>query len=263
MSEEKVKTRVLGINISDDAQSLLEKEGMEVFRGTYGPFVDTRSLKHDWDYLPVKGEWNLPTNLQEYSVIIEDMKHLCSKEYKYDENDTDAIVVSVHNWIKPLGLCKPMTIFDPTPFGCSLINDYLKCKKGKIIKIAFQKKKYSADYFGQSIIGWSTEKVATYSNYAYLDDFCSLALTGDKVKLADSKILKVLFDGLTTDISYEQTYYHPKVYKDNKQIEDDNFVPILYNQQGDIISYFYFKGFSLTIILHRASYANSEVFFSI
>lgn len=54
---------------------------------------------------------------------------------------------------------------------------------------------------------------------------------------------KALFVGLEDQVSYVQTYYHPCYYDTDHitKIMNENYLPLLTNNQGDIISYVYYE----------------------
>lgn len=68
-----ITTRVLSIDMGQEVVDFLRKENLETYDGTFGPFVDARNVDSYWDRLPIYLEHNLPNNLHEYSVVIEDL----------------------------------------------------------------------------------------------------------------------------------------------------------------------------------------------
>lgn len=66
-------TRVLSIDMGQEVVDFLRKENLETYDGTFGPFVDARNVDYCWDRLPIYLEQDLPDNLHEYSVVIEDL----------------------------------------------------------------------------------------------------------------------------------------------------------------------------------------------
>lgn len=77
----------------------------------------------------------------------------------------------------------------------------------------------------------------------YINDFAREPKSGDRVIIADNKLAKALFVGLENQISYVQTYYHPCYYDTDHitKIKNENYLPLLTNSQGDIISYAYYE----------------------
>ena len=245
-------TRVLCVDLSKDVIDFLQKENLEVYDATLGPFVDTRKIKYR-GVLPIFLDENLPSNLHEYSVVVQDLQ--CNRktiDYDFEINSKSNPITDTENSFKSLCVKHPLDIFDPVPFGCCLINQGLEKRKGPLIKILFQSKKYEVTYYGLSTPSDSVRSIGRFSNYQSVDDFTSQQLSGDEVKLVDEyKLSHALFSGLEEQLSYSQTFYHPTVHKMNSyDVEPNpNFIPLLFNAQGDIISYAYFYKENITFVL--------------
>lgn len=238
MADESYKTRVLGINLSDDVYAFLEEEGMDVFHGGYGPKIDACGKFEAKSYLPISNRINLPENLHEYEVIIEDMHHSQVEEYLPQNNKSIALLSDdSEDSIVSLVIHRPQNQYDPVPLGCYYVSEGLRKKRSPIIKINFQEEIYQASYKGMSS-DRNVKDIATLTNYLYLEDFCKENINGDKIKLTEYQLSYDLFEGLTDEMSYVQTYFHPRM-PDNNLSKD--FIPLLTNDQGDIISYIYFN----------------------
>lgn len=243
MSEEQYRTRVLGINLSDEVYDFLEGEGMDVYHGSYGPKVDARKVDLDWNSLPIKLQWNLPDNIQEYCIVIEDMFHKEVEPYTHDKNNKDKAITEDATDVMKLCLNRPQNMFDPVPLGCYMINAGLSIRKGMVIKILFQDRIYQVAYFGKDTHHYDPKLLWKYTNYQYIENFCGKIMSGDRVKMVDNGLSHRLFEGLTSDISYVQTYEPPLMpglnYGEKKP--NENFYPLLTNLQGDVISYFFYN----------------------
>ena len=238
MADENYKTRVLGINLSDDVYAFLEDEGMDVFHGGYGPKIDACGKFEAKSYLPISNRINLPDNLHEYDVIIEDMHHSQVEEYLSQNNKSIALLSNDSNdSIVSLVIHRPQNQYDPVPLGCNYVSEGLIKKRTPIIKINFQEEIYQARYKGMFSDRFLRD-IVTLTNYQYLEDFCKENINGDKIKLTEYQLSYDLFEGLTDEMSYVQTYFHPRM-PDNNLSKD--FIPLLTNDQGDIISYIYFN----------------------
>lgn len=238
MAHENYKTRVLGINLSDDVYNFLIEEGMDVSYGVYGPKIDACGKFETNSYLPISNRIALPDNLHEYDVIIEDMHHTQVEEYLPQKNKSRALLSDDReDSIISLIIHRPQNQYDPVPLGCFYVSQDLRMKSGPIIKINFQEKFYEANYKGVSSDRY-IRSFATFSNYQYLEKFCKEGINGNKIKLTEYQLSYDLFEGLTDEMSYVQTYFHPRM-PDNNLSKD--FIPLLTNDQGDIISYIYFN----------------------
>lgn len=238
------KTRVLCVDMEQDIIDFLKSESMEVYDGKLGPFIDARNFDSNWDVLPLKVNLHVPDNLHEYSVIIEDLSaHRETIPYDYQANNVRQKFFDTENSFRCLCLKRPQNIFDPIPFGASLIKYELKSKDDFLIKILFQSKRYEISYYQMNGNYYDANTFGRFSNYEYINDFAREPKSGDRVIIADNKLAKALFVGLEDQVSYVQTYYHPCYYDTDHitKIMNENYLPLLTNNQGDIISYVYYE----------------------
>lgn len=238
------KTRVLCVDMEQDIIDFLKSESMEVYDGKLGPFIDARNFDSNWDVLPLKVNLHVPDNLHEYSVIIEDLSaHRETIPYDYQANNVRQKFFDTENNFRCLCLKRPQNIFDPVPFGAALINHSLEDNDEFVIKILFQAKKYEVSYYQMNGNYYKEHIFGRYSNYQYVYNFTLNTKCGDRVILAENKLAKKLFVGLEDQISYVQTYYHSYYYDTDgiTRINNKNFLPLLTNGQGEIISYAYYE----------------------
>lgn len=245
-------TRVLSIDMGQKVVDFLRKENLETYDGTFGPFVDARNVDCCWDRLPIYLEHNLPDNLHEYSVVIEDLGFE-RKTIPYDlgQIHKQKAIADTDSSFKSLCLTKPINVFDPVPICCFLLKSKLETKKGKLIEIIFQAQKSELRYSGIRFSN-NTHNIGVFSNYQNIEDFTQKSLSGDRVKLVkEYHLSEILFSGLEDQLRYSQTFYHPTISKNGSYDTEPNphFIPLLLNEQGDIISYVYIKNETLTFVL--------------
>lgn len=238
------KTRVLCVDMEQDIIDFLKSESLEVYNGSLGPIIDARNFESNWDVLPLKLDLNIPDNLHEYSVIIEDLSaHRETITYDYTKNDVKGKFYDAEDNYRCLCLKRPQNIFDPVPFGAAFIANSLKYKEDFLIKILFQAKRYEVGYYQMNSNYYRDEVFGRFSNYQYVNNFTLNAKCGDRIIVADNKLAKMLFVGLEEQISYVQTYFHSYHYDTDgiTRINNKNFLPLLTNGQGEIISYAYYE----------------------
>ena len=203
------KTRVLCVDMEQDIIDFLKRESLEVYDGSLGPIIDARNFESNWDVLPLKLDLNIPDNLHEYSVIIEDLSaHRETITYDYTKNDVKGKFYDTEDNFRCLCLKRPHNIFDPVPFGAAFIANSLKYKEDFLIKILFQAKRYEVGYYQMNSNYYRDEVFGRFSNYQYVNNFTLNAKCGDRIIVADNKLAKMLFVGLEEQISYVQTYFH-------------------------------------------------------
>ena len=238
------KTRVLCVDMEQDIIEFLKSESLEVYNGSLGPIIDARNFESNWDILPVKLDLNIPDNLHEYSVIIEDLSaHRETITYDYTKNNVKGKFYDAEDNFRCLCLKRPQNIFDPVPFGTAFIDNSLKYKEDFLIKILFQAKRYEVRYYQMNSNYYREEFFGRFSNYQYVNNFTLNAKCGDCVIVANNKLAKTLFADLIDQISYVQTFFHSYHYDTDgiTRINNKNFLPLLTNGQGEIISYAYYE----------------------
>ena len=112
-----------------------------------------------------------------------------------------------------------------------------------MIKVFFQSAKYYVDYSCIKTDGY-IKSVGRFSNYECVENFTKNVLTGNRVKLNDEYMLAyALFSGIEEQLSYSQTFKHPTFNQPGSYKEelDENFIPLLFNEQDEIISYAYYN----------------------
>lgn len=245
-------TRVLSIDMGQEVVDFLRKENLETYDGTFGPFVDARNVDYCWDRLPIYLEQDLPDNLHEYSVVIEDLGfERKTIPYDLEQVDKQKAIADTDSSFKSLCLAKPINVFDPVPFCCFLLKSNFETKKGELIKIIFQAPKYEVPYSGIRMSN-NIHSIGVFSNYQNILDFTQKSLSGDRVKLVNEyRLSEILFSGLENQLSYSQTFFHPSIPKNGIHDTEPNphFIPLLLNEQGDIISYVYFEKKTCTFVL--------------
>lgn len=245
-------TRVLSIDMGQEVVDFLRKENLETYDGTFGPLVDARNVDYCWDRLPIYLEQNLPDNLHEYSVVIEDLGfERKTIPYDLEQIDKQKAIADTDSSFKSLCLAKPRNVFDPVPFCCFLLKSNFETKKGELIKIIFQAPKYEVQYSGIRMSN-NIHSIGVFSNYQNILDFTQKSLSGDRVKLVNEyRLSEILFSGLENQLSYSQTFFHPSIPKNGIYDTEPNphFIPLLLNEQGDIISYVYFEKKTCTFVL--------------
>ena len=245
-------TRVLSIDMGQEVVDFLRKENLETYDGTFGPFVDARNVDYCWDRLPIYLEQDLPDNLHEYSVVIEDLGfERKTISYDLEQIDKQKAIADTDSSFKSLCLAKPINVFDPVPFCCFLLKSNFETKKGDLIKIIFQAPKYEVQYSGIRMSN-NIHSIGVFSNYQNILDFTQKSLSGDRVKLVNEyRLSEILFSGLENQLSYSQTFLHPSIPKNGSYDTEPNphFIPLLLNEQGDIISYVYFEKKTCTFVL--------------
>lgn len=239
------KTKICCFDISSDIIDYLS-ENFDVYDGSLGKKIEIKYNYNNNQYLLANHD--IPDNLHEYDVIIDDMQKNDIIKYKKEDHKRkyltgkDAYYFQVSN---------PQNIFDPIPLGCKYLNskDTTEIRKN-IIKILFQENLYEIDYQIVNVCYQYEKESCRYSNYEHVKKFCSTPLSGTEVFVCDNDLSHLIFEHYKDEVCYYQTFYHPKKYAvDGEDLLDENFIPLLQNDNGDIVSYAYISSDTIEFML--------------
>ena len=232
------KTNICCLNISSCIVEYLKAEH-SVYDGCLGNKIDLTHLSNGSHYL--LSTHDFPSNIQEYDVFVIDLTK--RKPILYDEqNHTHKYVGDGSNMYF---LSKfNQTIYDTVPFGAFLLKDNLITNRRILpIVIIFQEEKYEHTYKfvdKESMFEYREKGVKKYSNYSFADSLpLSIVQYGKRIKKADNKLSKMLFDGIEDKLQYHQLFYHPEQYNSEtkKHEPSSNILPLLYSQNNDLVSF--------------------------
>lgn len=240
----RTRTKICTLDLGKSLVQYLSKR-FDVYDGSLGDNVEVAGLNSRG--LRLLSTMNVPNNLQEYEIFIEDMFHDGAITYNsndhtrtYNTGTSDFYIVSY----------APQTIANLYCIGSHYFADELsKSRRRPAIKIAFQARFHEVEYLTKDFSKCDTCSSNTYSNYGHLRCSLDMAVEGKEVRLAENKLSKLLFEGLLNDVHYYQAFKYIKRWKDNGFVNDEGFMPLLMNTNGDIVSYIYLSEEDITIIL--------------
>lgn len=127
-----LKTRVLCVDMPQDVINYLTKEQLDVYDYKVEPTLDARNLDYSWDSLPIVMSFNIPQNLHEYSMIIQDLSPN-SKIIPYDisKHKGKKAISDANDIYQCLCLRKPQNVFDPLPFYLPFNRKWFESEKRK------------------------------------------------------------------------------------------------------------------------------------
>lgn len=237
------RTKVCCLDLDKDVIEYLNKR-FDVYNGSLGKPINV--AKYNQHGLNLLLNFDFPENLHEYEVFIEDMKKGIPQEYKKEDHIRNVITGNYAYYFRSY---YPQTIFNPTPFSCALLKEKIyKERQRAAIKIVFQGCFEEIDYAIGEVHQYSDEH-ETHNNYEHLHNFRSNQLYGTEVRLCENKVSKTLFEAFLNDIEYCDTYWHPTIWKDNKEVYDEHFIPLLETKGGSIVSYLWATDNDITIML--------------
>lgn len=178
-------------------------------------------------------EYDLAANLHEYEIIIIDLqsdreRKICDK----DEEPNNSPYLFQMNY--------PKTEFDPTPFIMNQIQSQIG---KKCLRIIFANSDYSEEY--------KVVKKVGQNQYSYPDEIIEGIYetiganvqnkSGKKVKTEGIYLAELVEKYVS---SYKVVFELPKIWNAElrKSVLDENYQPLMYNQDGEVISYIGYDG---------------------
>lgn len=243
----RVKTKICCLDLDKDCSDYLN-ERFDVYDGSLGKPIDVSGKNYRG--LNLLLNYKLPQNIHEYDIFIEDMVKSDKIPYSIQENTRKEILgTKVYYFVSNA----PQTVFDPCPFGSFVLNEDIHKHRNKpAIRIAFQAPYNLVEYVFEDItVSYSGRRVE-HNNYEHLGDFCVSSMVGSEVKLCESNLSRILFESFLDDISYCQVYEHPTKWdNDGKRVKDEQFLPLLMNRAGGIVSYLWLSKSDIILVLPR------------
>ncbi|WP_295449658.1 hypothetical protein [uncultured Thiodictyon sp.] len=184
---------------------------------------------------------SIPVNLHEHDIIVLNMDFHEKSDYK--ENEVSLDNVTGHS-IHALLSIFPEKIFNPRPYSTLAVsNEINKILNRESIVIIFASSQERVIYKEVEITSYenkiTNERELTstcfYDGFPYCHN-----KTGRKVKSPDkATAITPLLLKHSSDTSYGLVFDHPTHWEDHKQVKDNDFIPLLINNDGEIISFYH------------------------
>jgi len=216
---------------------------------SFGSTVKVSNARHEEKLMKLNHEY--PNNLHEFDVVMIDMTSPKSEDFNASQHSLNNTTGSkAHAFLSAF----PEQVFDPRQFSIHIVSKQInELARKKSIVIAFFGSEISTEYQFVEITahGPRVTNMNSYSNSAFYGSFPrSNSRHGRKVKNPEKgSKLDPLFNKHLDGIEYRSTFYHPNVWKDNKNQKDNKFIPLLLNERDEIISYAHFRDESLVLVL--------------
>jgi len=172
-------------------------------------------------------EYNIVDNLHEYSVVIIDLQNKSTPEYYTSSNQPDSTFL--------YELQYPKKEFFPAPLVLNIIKGKLKRQSFKII---FASKNYTEKYNVVKVLNQfnvSSPNERTFNIYEIIEAN-GASKSGKKIIAENNKIANLI---LKFAKEYNVIFNLPQIWDGNSQeyIISPNFIPLLRNSEGEVISY--------------------------
>ena len=235
-----IKPQILTLNLTQKANQSLEEKGFNIYNGSLGKLINTKNKKYEHKYCLLN--YDFPPNIHEFDIVIIDLSNEETIEYVKDEN----IRVNNKSANNTYLLCKhPQTIFDPRGLSSHiLINGIKEIIHSEAMIIVFQNENIKINYEIVEENGEYPSSIGseTHSIYEFMPFFpFSKNKYGNITEvIINQKELSNFLNKYNDDFVYENTFFHPTIWKDDEKIPDPSFYPILKNGSNEIISYIHF-----------------------
>lgn len=231
------RPRVCCIDIEKDTEDELKEKGFNIYSGSLGNKITVPNSRRNENH-QVLLNFDFPSNLHEYDIIVIDLDHCMTIEYKSEDHIRDN-----HTGKSAISLLStfPETIFNPRPLS-SLI---LKRKLQEIgdrphMIIVFTAGNYSVEYESVKIHEDYVErqKIESYGIYSFVDNLpLSEPKFGKEISICDMRDdFRRLLESYLPATTYNQTFYHPTKWENGANVPKKNWIPLLKNANNEIVS---------------------------
>lgn len=227
------------LDLSAEDIDALKKDGINIYQGTLGKKIKVPNYEDDNNHQLLLN-FIFPQNLHEYDIFILNLNNSKTIDYKSDDYIRKDITGKSYFYFQS---SYPETLFDPRPISSSVLNNKLdKITNRRCLMIVFTTGNYAIDYELVEISskGARRKGVETYNIYSFFDHIpLGHSMFGKEMKtLSMRSDLQALLNKHIDGAVYNQTFNHPTIRKNNEQVKDEKYFPLLVNQNEDIISYY-------------------------
>ena len=242
------KTKVCCLDVDKNIIDYLHDD-FDVYEGSFGKIVNLENCFNYSSRELLLLNHDFPNNIHEYNVIISDLNNNVEIPYVDEEHTRRRI-----DGKKALYFAcyRPTTLFNPKPFAAKILKQTAIDNPRFIINLVFQSEKKEIEYCISDITSYQTKDAGTYTNYDHINNYTSKTICGEEIQICDNKIAHTLFDCFVDELTYYQTFFHPQKPEGSNWIYNPQFIPLLKNNNGDIISYIWQNENNLTIMLPQA-----------
>lgn len=243
------KPQICLIDFESEVIDSIQKRGFNIRSATLGTPIHVTNTKL-YDKTLCLLNFDLPSNMHEYDIIAIDMNEKEPIPYDVSEN------IREHNKSNksPYFVTEyPQTIFDPRAFSARILKSRLSnIIDRKYILIVFASQSEEHEYTIASIEndGYRKNYTEKCHNYLFMNEsYFEKNLYGKETEVVvDSDILRNLLNSINELFYYEAVFYHPTYWVNSKNIRNEDFVPLLVNNNKEIVSYFYLASEALIFV---------------
>lgn len=225
-------------DLEEADSSLISEAGYTVFSGSLGPCVRVKPNYRDGvQCLP---NFDIPKNLHEYDILIFDLNSNKIIDYNPKHHTREYVTSSKSYFF----LCShPKTIFDPRPYTGSLLAPEIRNLQNRdsiVIVFADQLNEIEYEIVEDSGFAYQASDSLKHNNYSFLLDHLEFLKNKHGTRFVPntkSRYLGPLLKKYFDQMEYHLIFYHPTIWKVGANVPREDFVPLLYNDDGEIVSF--------------------------
>lgn len=235
-------------DFEEEVEHQLKKLRFNYFTGSFGATIKVDNERNKDKLLKLNHDY--PSNLHEYDVVMLDLTSNKSESFEPSQH---CLTNTSGNTAHAILSTYPEQVFDPRPLSINIISrDINELTEKKSIIIAFCGGSNTSEYQFVEITshGTSVTSRESYSNFSFYDQFPEYMDRHGRKTILPRKEAKLspLFEKHSEKMEYQTVFYHPTVWKDRKSHKSDDFVPLLFNEREEIISYAHYVNESLVLV---------------
>jgi len=229
------KTNICCLDLTQDCIDFLKSLDLNVYEGSLGSVFSIKWSKSDFGAKTVLVDVDYPDNLQEYHVFIHDMMNPHQREYINEEHQIKEIESGER---RHLECHHPVNTYDLRPYGLVRLYNHLRSLKNhRRIEIIFIGDEHCVEYYSNAISIHDPRSLGQVSNIDGWNLITGAEKYGKRVKLSENGISKILFEGRLNKVKYYRVFSQPTVYKGENLVPDEDYIPLLTNEEGEWVSY--------------------------
>ncbi|MCZ2722646.1 hypothetical protein O1D97_13765 [Marinomonas sp. 15G1-11] len=227
-------------DFEDDITETLKGASYSCSEGTLGKLVRVpNNQRNQQHFLSLNS--SSPVNIHEYDILAFNMSYFEEADYEDNQVSLDNVTGKA---TYALLSAFPEKVFNPRPYATSILSkDINEILKKESIIIIFADKNESVHYQEVEIGSYENRitKQHELTNTCFYDGFpYCYNKSGLKMKAPEKETkLTPLLLKYSKDAAYEIAFHHPTHWDNRKQEKDNNFIPLLVNNDDEIISFYH------------------------
>lgn len=231
--------KICCIDLKQEDLELLQEKHDDIYVGTLGNVQKLPVIQYN-DVLPVFLNFEIPSNLHEYDIIIIDLNNHTTVDY--DETSKDKIKRTGKN--RPVLVCNSgQNIFDPRPFASYALNGRIMETKRDMIIVIFSSSDDDDEYsVANDVNDLYNKSKKTHYLFELLPDIVAITHSGKEVivceEIKDSRINGILCKYIP-DFEYKSAFRLPSEYDSelNTRVTSKAYLPLLKSTDDKTVSY--------------------------